>query len=147
MSQITQIEDQHKPHCCYCCCGEKGYYDCCTMCLEIGRGRESCGRECIQHTLCDDESSACCRTTYYIAFYCCNIRGCLNWCLPSCDTCHKIKILERGMCDDCWISLLDKVIEMQRKMKLNMPPTIAPSVPKPVILSRYGVFDKTSAKR
>ena len=69
------------------------------LCLE-----EPLNCECLQHTLCDDESSQCCRCFYY------TFLGCgRNWCLPKCEECGAVKVLERGICDECWDHMLDLI--------------------------------------
>lgn len=86
--------------CCRCfrlCCIETTHYSFCTMLCNTSRREQLSGKECLQYTLCDDESSQCCRIFYYISLLC----GC-HCCLPACSVCHKVKGLERGVCDDCW---------------------------------------------
>lgn len=101
---------------CKCCCLEKGEYDCCKMTGKVCNGQENCDRECMQLVLCDDESSACCRTAYYIAL-CLNIRNCLNCVLPSCSRCHQVKALEKGMCCDCWDYYIDEFEVLHEKFE------------------------------
>jgi len=171
---------------CCCCCnfclllccgnGETGQYDCFKMMWSVLTCSQTCDKQCLQYTLCDDGSSHVCRCTYYTALVC----GC-HCCLPKCYECHQVKPLESGMCFDCWHELivgfdekmndLDKMMDdlIQKRKTFNATHTNAtnntnntnstendqPQKPfissqpfsQELILMKYNITDKQSAQR
>lgn len=128
---------------CRCCYLEKGEYDCCSMTRKVCNGKEKCDRQCMQHTLCDDESSALCRTIYYI-LHCCKC----SW-LPSCERCHQVKPLEKGICDACWIAMLDEFNDALEEIKRGRSSfdTQPKGFDSQQTLFHIGIYDRNDAKK
>lgn len=138
---------------CRCCCQDRGAYDCCDMTHKVIIKEQPLDRQCLQYTLCDDESSSCCRACYITALICCNPYGCLNSCLPKCSICHKVEHLERGVCDACWDDLIDRMQSLvdhfgtwERTRTGPSPDPLVPPAPAQDTLTRLKITDRASAR-
>ena len=149
MSLIENSSHSDENFCsrCYnCCCLEKGQYSCEDMFCNVLCCKQSLNKECVTHTLCDDESSQCCRIFYYTSLEC----GC-KCCLPACEKCHKVKALEKGICGECWDEMLLEIKNLHEYLKKlfserRFSETYTQPKTQQSDLLKYGVYDKATAK-